>query len=300
MIKNNKHKKILITSILSIAMTLLVISPDQSFGSPIGDDVDITIDTNCLTVFPPGVPPCDFLGVPVVIGAEGIFSWLDFTGVTHNYLIDIEANTIDITEQGTPGSFSDTDLTISDIQWIDPAGLPEDGFIADVQCTDLITGLPATVSWTDNSITITIPASNPIPADIHCNYSAEHVDPTIDVDIDIKPGSFPNSINTKSMGVVPVAILGSAEFDVTQVDVTTLAFGPNGAAPSHDLTDPDTYADHLEDVNEDGFLDLVSHYAQKETGITCVDTEATLSGNLLPAFGGTPIEGTDSVNPKGC
>ena len=122
----------------------------------------------------------------------------------------------------------------------------------------------------------------------------------IDVDIDIKPGSFPNSINTKSMGLVPVAILGSANFDVTQVDVTTLSFGPAGAAPAHDLTDLDTYFVHLQDVNEDGFLDLVSHYKQKETGIACGDTEATLSGNLLPALGGTPIEGTDSVNPKGC
>ena len=120
------------------------------------------------------------------------------------------------------------------------------------------------------------------------------------VDIDIKPGSFPNSINTRSMGVVPVAILGSANFDVTQVDVTTLTFGPNSASPDHDLTDLDTYFEHLQDVNEDGFLDLVSHYKQKETGIACGDTEATLSGNLLPAFSGTPIEGTDSVNPKGC
>jgi len=129
---------------------------------------------------------------------------------------------------------------------------------------------------------------------------ALEIQTTIQVDIDIKPGSFPNSINTKSMGVVPVAILGSANFDVTTIDVTTLTFGPNSASPSHDLTDLDTYFDHLQDVNDDGFLDLVSHYKQKETGIACGDPDATLSGNLLPAFGAIPIEGTDSVNPKGC
>jgi hypothetical protein len=118
----------------------------------------------------------------------------------------------------------------------------------------------------------------------------------VEVDIDIKPGSFPNSINPRSMGVVPVAILGSAEFDVTTVDVTTLAFGPNGAAAAHDLTDPLTYADHLQDVNEDGFTDLVSHYRQKETGLAPGDTEACLTGET---FDGVPIEGCDSVNVLG-
>jgi hypothetical protein len=112
------------------------------------------------------------------------------------------------------------------------------------------------------------------------------------VDIDIKPGSFPNSINPKSNGVVPVAILGSADFDVTDVDVTTLTFGPAGALPAHDLTDPVTYADHLQDVNSDGFTDLVSHYRQKETGLAPGDTEACIDG---ATDGGTPIEGCDSV-----
>ena len=112
------------------------------------------------------------------------------------------------------------------------------------------------------------------------------------VDVDIKPGSDPNSINTKSMGVVPIAVLGSDEFDVTDIDVTTLAFGPNGAAPAHDLTDPSTYYDHLQDVNYDGHVDLVSHYRQKETGLQSGDTEACITGATT---GGTPIEGCDAV-----
>lgn len=85
--------------------------------------------------------------------------------------------------------------------------------------------------------------------------------------LDIKPGSYPNSINTKSKGVIPVALLGTDTFDVTTVDVTTLRFGPSDALPAHNLTDAEVYAEHLQDVNYDGYIDLVSHYRTKQTGI---------------------------------
>jgi hypothetical protein len=94
--------------------------------------------------------------------------------------------------------------------------------------------------------------------------------------LDIKPGSYPNSINTKSNGVISVALLGTDTFDVTTVDVTTLRFGPNDALPAHDLTDLEVYAEHLQDVNYDGYTDLVSHYKTKQTGIAAGQTYAEL------------------------
>jgi len=113
------------------------------------------------------------------------------------------------------------------------------------------------------------------------------------VDIDIKPGSYPNSINLKKTnGVIPVAILGSATFDVTTIDVTTLSFGPGGASPAHDLIDPEVYADHLQDVNGDGLIDLVSHYVSSESSIMSGDISACLSGEYN---GGLPFTGCDSV-----
>ena len=42
------------------------------------------------------------------------------------------------------------------------------------------------------------------------------------VEIDIKPGSCPNPFNSKSMGSVPVAIVGTADFDVETVDPATI------------------------------------------------------------------------------
>ena len=114
--------------------------------------------------------------------------------------------------------------------------------------------------------------------------------------IDIKPGSDPNSINLKSKGVVPVAILGSAIFDVTDVDVTTLVFGPCSATPAHDLADPVVYADHLQDVNLDGYLDLVCHFKTQELGLVKGDTDATLTGETND---GVIIYGTDDVNIVG-
>ncbi len=117
-----------------------------------------------------------------------------------------------------------------------------------------------------------------------------------EIGIDIKPGSDRNSINPNSKGVIPVAILGSSSFDVTSVDVTTLTFGPDGATPAHDLTDPVVYADHLQDVNGDGFMDLVSHYRTQDTGIAKGDTEACLAGGVT---GGVAIFGCDAIKTVG-
>jgi hypothetical protein len=50
----------------------------------------------------------------------------------------------------------------------------------------------------------------------------QKVAPPFIVPVDIKPTSCPNPLNVKSQGVLPVAILGTADFDVTQVDPITV------------------------------------------------------------------------------
>jgi hypothetical protein len=112
----------------------------------------------------------------------------------------------------------------------------------------------------------------------------------ITVSIDIKPGSFPNSINPRSRGLIPVAILTTDTFDATTVDALSVEFGPAGATESHDRG-------HLEDVDGDGNLDLVLHFRTQDTGIQCGDTSASLTGNT---FGGVAIRGSDSIRTVGC
>lgn len=103
--------------------------------------------------------------------------------------------------------------------------------------------------------------------------------------IDIKPGSDINPVNLKSRGVIPVAILGSETFDVTAIDETTITFGPAGATIAHRHA-------HLEDVNQDGLMDMLVHFRTQETGIAPGDSEACLSAAL---YEGRVITACDNI-----
>jgi hypothetical protein len=114
--------------------------------------------------------------------------------------------------------------------------------------------------------------------------------PVQSVAIDIKPGSYPNSINPRSQGVIPVAILTTDTFDALQVDAESVKFGLDLATERHGQA-------HVEDVDGDGDQDLVLHFKTQEAGIVCGDTEASLTGET---FDGQSIMGTDSIKTVGC
>ena len=109
-------------------------------------------------------------------------------------------------------------------------------------------------------------------------YAADCPQPgdMIPVTIDVKPGSYPNPVNLKSEGLVPVALLGSGTFDVYNVDPGTIEFHPMGRCEQ--VVAPVRYA--FEDVNQDGYVDTVFHFKTQEAGFQAGDTEACLHGNL--------------------
>jgi hypothetical protein len=120
-----------------------------------------------------------------------------------------------------------------------------------------------------------------------CDNLTVQVSP-LTVTIDIKPGSYPNSINLGSGGNVPVAILGSPSFDATSVDPTTVRLA---SAPVQ-LKGKGTSMASVEDVNGDGIADLVVHVSTEALQLSESDTEAVLEGQT---FGGVYIRGVDTV-----
>ena len=117
--------------------------------------------------------------------------------------------------------------------------------------------------------------------------------PVIEVIIDIKPGSDPNSINFKSKGKIPVAILSAEGFYAPdEVNQEFLTFGHTGDEDSLAFCSPSP-----EDVNNDGLDDLVCHFDTQSAGFECGDTEGILKGQTVDDV---PMEGSDSVRIVPC
>jgi hypothetical protein len=134
------------------------------------------------------------------------------------------------------------------------------------------------------------------------------------VAVDVRPGSCPNPLNCKSKGVLPVAILGTATFDVTQIDPATVQLA--GVAPLRwdyeDVATPYSPFAGKQDcdldctsMGPDGYMDATLKFKTQEViaalGTAVLDgacVVAELTGNLRESAGGTEIVGEDVIRIK--
>ena len=104
------------------------------------------------------------------------------------------------------------------------------------------------------------------------------------VPVDVQPGDTVSTINPKSNGKIPVAILSTANFDATTVDPSSVRFGPAANSPT---------ASSVQDINGDGKPDLLLQFTTNQTGIYAGESRVCLSGQST-AVGF--IVGCDSIS----
>ncbi len=120
----------------------------------------------------------------------------------------------------------------------------------------------------------------------------ETTPPVLEAMIDIKPYSDPNCINNNGKGVIPVALFGSESLDVTHVDVASLRL--EGLSIKA-VGKKQRLLVHHADVNGDGIVDLMMQFQDEAGAFSPGQTDATLNGKLLEAFGNNEIVGNDSI-----
>lgn len=129
---------------------------------------------------------------------------------------------------------------------------------------------------------------------------------TFEVAVDIKPGSCPNPLNPASRGLLPVAVLGAEDFDVSSIDAASIRL--EGIAPirSHyeDVATPAPDGNECDCSSEgpDGRLDLTLKFKTQQVVEELVnllgevasgdELVLTLTATLAD---GTLVEGSDCV-----
>lgn len=186
---------------------------------------------------------------------------------------------------------------------------PEEPEETCVQLTINVTALPGTVLTNQ----VTIDSSNeesPLVVDKPTVIKEYTGICPVAVYVDIKPGGCPTPINVGSEGVLPVAVLGTADFDVTTIAPTSIKLA--GVLPlrweMEDVATPYTInvdgcnIDDCHELTGDGYVDLTLKFDTQEIydaiaevyDRECLILE--LTGKLKTANGELPIKGGDVVS----
>ena len=143
---------------------------------------------------------------------------------------------------------------------------------------------------------------------VPCGVFAQDTPPT-SVYVDVKPGGCENPLNIKSKGVLSVAILGTSEFDVSEIDpasISLVEIAPIrscikdvAAPPASVPTCPNPCTDT--ETGPDGLTDLTLKFNTQEIvkalggwdGVS--DGQCVILGLTGVLYDGTPIAGQDVV-----
>lgn len=176
----------------------------------------------------------------------------------------------------------EVDLVTGGVGW----GNPVDFF--NITGGKVTADLPATGAYYMTGSVSTTPPSVTVDIDIQSGYAGNALHPHHD-------GSLgPSGIASLPDDVVSVSVLGSLisagdpiDFDTDDIDAATLAFGPGAGA-----TDPGTPPQYNQNVDGDGIDDATFGFLMSDSGISCGETSATLSGETT---GGQEFQGSDSI-----
>ena len=113
-------------------------------------------------------------------------------------------------------------------------------------------------------------------------------DNAMEVGVDVQPGADLGCLNSDGNGVIPVALLGGAEFDVTEIEISKLEF----AGTSVRLRGNGQHQCSTEHVNGDSHLDLACHFYDDPDAWRPGAGKAQVTGELLDS---TPFYGEDSI-----
>lgn len=92
--------------------------------------------------------------------------------------------------------------------------------------------------------------------------------------LDVRPGTDRNVVNPDAKGVLPVALMGAADFQVDGVAVSGLTLSAAGSEQAAQPKGPG----HMTDLNDDGYQDLLLNFPIQGTGVKHGDTQLCLAG----------------------
>jgi hypothetical protein len=101
--------------------------------------------------------------------------------------------------------------------------------------------------------------------------------PIAKVEIDIEPGIVKNVWPCRLDFLIPVAVLGSADFDASKINHKLVRFGKTGTEALDPTRNLVSAARRMIDVNRDGFRDMLFVFRFKDTGFSCADIPAGLT-----------------------